>query len=373
MAYTGVEEEVITEKISITKFQLFFVLIQSQIGIGLFSLPNVVQESAKGDSWISIILAGIIVQFLLVVYWLLLKRFPNDTFTKITQNILGGFLGKILNFIFYFYFIMTGSLLTILMVKVIKLLLLPLTPNWAISLLLLITSIYLTVSNLKIIARFFVLASTLIIVLLFITLFTLILPKEIQFILPIGSSGIKNILIGSKSALLSKLGFEGLLFLYPFIIHNNKGVLKTISMANIFVTGFYTYLVFICLISFSPDQMNQIREPVLYLLRGLSYKMIDHVDLIFLSIWIVPMTTSIIAYLFLASKSISNEKKSYKKTVVINGILIFLISLIPHTDEITLLFSKYVTYLSYAVVFVIPALLLILSIIFKKHETGDTA
>ena len=372
MAYKGVEE-VITKKISITKFQLFFVLIQSQIGIGLLSLPNVVQESAKGDGWLSIILAGLVVQFLLIIYWFLLKRFPNDEFTQLTQKILGRSLGKIVNIIMYFYFIMTGSISTILMVKLINLQLLSLTPRWIISFLILSASIYLTISNLRIIARFFVLASSLIILLLIISLFTLLLPKEIQFILPVGSSGIKNILIGSNSAFFSMVGFEGILFLYAFIIHNNKGVLKTISMANIFVTGFYTFLVFICLISFSPDQLNLIREPVTYLFRGLSFKMIERLDYIFLSIWIVSMTTSIIAYLFLASKSISDEKKSYKKSVVINGILIFLISLIPHTDEITTLFSKYVSYLSYAVIFVIPVLLLILSILFKKHETGETA
>jgi len=366
-------EEVITKKYSITKFQLFFVLIQSQIGIGLFSLPNVVQESAKGDSWISIILAGAGVQFLLIVYLFLLKRFPDDEFAQITQKILGRTLGKIINFFFYFYFIMTGSLSTILMVKLINLQLLPITPNWMISLLILSACIYLTISNLKIIARFFVLAFTLIILLLFLTLFTLLLPQEIQFILPVGNSGIKNILIGSNSALFSMVGFEALLFLYSFIIHNNKGVLKTISLANIFVTGFYTFIVFICLISFSPDQLNLIREPLIFLFRGLSFKMFARVDLIFLSFWIVPMTTTIIAYLFLASKSLRNEEKSYKKIVVINGILIFLISLIPHTDEITNLFTKYISYLNYAVIYVIPVLLLILSIIFKKHETGETA
>lgn len=48
MAYTGVEEEVITEKISITKFQLFFVLIQSQIGIGLFLYQMLSKNQQKG-------------------------------------------------------------------------------------------------------------------------------------------------------------------------------------------------------------------------------------------------------------------------------------------------------------------------------------
>ncbi|MBU0906428.1 MAG: spore germination protein [Firmicutes bacterium] len=363
----------ISEKLSITKFQLFFLLIQSQIGIGLLSLPNIVQKSAKSDGWISIILAGVVIQFLMVVYYLLLKRYPDDLLSNITEKILGFLLGKVVNFIIYIYFILTGSLSLILMVKIINLYLLPVTPGWVISLLVICACVYLTTSDLRIIARFFVLVSTLIILLLFTNIvLAFYIPKEIQYILPIGSAGTKNILIGSNSALLAMLGFEGLLFMFPYVIHNTKGLLKTTSFANLFVTSFYTFITFLCLIKFSPEQLQQIREPVLYLFRGLAYKMFDRIDLIFLSIWIVPMTTSIIMYLFLASKSISGQKMSYKKTVLVNGVLIFLISLIPHTDEITNLMNKYVSYFSYAVIMVLPVFLLILSFIFKRHERGVT-
>jgi spore germination protein (amino acid permease) len=368
-----VEEEMTENRISITKLQLFFILIQTQIGIGLLSLPNVVQKTAKGDGWISTILAGVAVQLVITIYWHLLKRFPNDTYPEITQKIVGRFIGKLMNMVIYLNFLLVGGLATILFIKLINLWLLPLTPNWVISLLILLASIYLTISDLRIIARFFVIASSLILLILVISIFSLFLPKEPQFILPIGSSGLKNILMGSNNSLLAMLGFEGILFMFPFVIQNNKGVLKTISLANIFITLFYTYFIFITLITFSSNQLTQMREPLLNLFRGISYNVIDRLDLVFLSIWLVPMTTSIIAYLFLASKTMYVNKKNYPKTVIINGIIIFFITLIPHEDKIITLFNKYVTYLSYAVVYFIPALLLILSLLFKKHEMSESA
>jgi spore germination protein (amino acid permease) len=367
-----VEEEMTANHISITKFQLFFMLIQTQIGIGLLSLPNVVQKTAKGDGWISTIVAGLAVQFILIIYWLLVRRFPNYTYTEITQKILGRFLGKFFNLVIYMNFILLGGLVTILFTRLINLWLLPLTPSWVLSIIIVMASIYLTISDLRMIARFFVLASSLIFIVLFLSILSLFIPKEIQFIFPIGSSGLKNILMGSNNSLLAMLGFEGLLFMFPFIIHNKKGVLKTISLANLFITIFYTYFIFITLITFSPEQLAQMREPILNLFRGLTYKMIDRLDLLFLSIWIVPMTTSVIAYLFFASKSLNLEKKSYPKAVIINGIIIFLISLIPHDDKTVNLFNKYVTYFSYAVVFIIPTLLLVLSFLFKKHEMSES-
>lgn len=357
---------------SITKFQLFFILLESQIGVGLLSLPNVVQKTAHGDGWISTLIAGGAVQCMLVVYWQLLKRFPTLIYTEITQKILGRFLGRLFNLFIYMNFILVGSLATILFIKIINLWLLPFTPDWIISLLILAACVYLTVSDLTMIARFYVLVSFLILLLLLTSLLNWFSPKEFQYILPIGSSGFKNILIGSKNSLLAMLGFEGLLLIFPFIIQNKKGVLKTISLANIFITLFYTYFIFLTLISFSPDQVAQMREPILNLLRGITYKMVDRVDLIFLSIWIVPMSTSVIAYLFFASKSMNVEKKTFPKVVLLNGFIIFLITLIPHDDAIITLFNNYVSYLSYLVVFIIPTLLLILSFLFNKHESSES-
>lgn len=356
----------------ITKFQLFFLLIQSQIGVALLSLPHAVEKSANGDGWISTIIAGVAVQVMLIVYWQLLKRFPALVYTEITKKVVGRFLGKFLNIFIYMNFILVGGLATILFIKVINLWLLPLTPGWIISALILTACIYLAVSDIKIIARFYVLATSLILLLWFTSVLSWYTPKDYQYVLPIGSSGMKNILLGSNNSLLAMLGFEALLFFFPFVIDNKKGVLKTVSMANLFITLFYTYFIFITLITFSTDQLMQMREPILNLLRGISYNMIDRVDLIFLSVWIVPMATSIITYLFAASKSLNLEKKNYPKAVVVNGCILFLITLIPSDDAIITLFNQYVTYLSYMVVFLIPTLLLILSFLMKKHEMSES-
>ncbi|MES9685155.1 GerAB/ArcD/ProY family transporter [Gottfriedia acidiceleris] len=360
----------ITNTNSISKLQLYIFIIQSQIGIGLLSLPNAVQSTAKGDGWISTLIAGVVVQITLFIYWLLLRKYPNATYTDITKKILGKYVGKFCNIFIYIYFIMIGSLACVLFIRSITLWLLPLTPMWVLSLIIILSSIYLTISDLRIISRFFVLASVLIILLFLLSFFTFYLPNELRFILPIGHSGVKNILLGSHKSLLSILGFESLLLIFPFVLDTEKGILNTVSLANFSVTLFYTYFTFICLVSFSPTQLLQIREPVLYLFKALSFEMIDRLDLIFISVWIVPMTTSVILYLFLSAKSISNEK-TFKKNVCISGILIFFITIIPFDEDQLAIFDKYVTYLSYVVVFGLPFILLCLSFIISKTERSE--
>ncbi|MGM0920439.1 MAG: GerAB/ArcD/ProY family transporter [Bacillota bacterium] len=357
-----------SRNISITKFQLFFLLIQSQIGIGLLSLPNVVQASAKGDGWLSTLVAGGFIQLILIMYWLLLKRFPNTSYPQITKRILGSYLGKLVNLIIYIYFILTCSLSTLLFVKIINNWLLPLTPSWILGFMIIASSIYLAISDLRIIARFYVLTSLLIIFLILTSLLTFTLPKDFQFILPIGETGMKNILLGSNNSLYSMIGFEQLLLIYPFVLQRERGVLKTVSYANVFTTCFYTYFTFICLINFSPKQIQQIREPVIYLFRGLSYDMIERLDLIILSIWTVSMTTTVIIYLFLASKTINQSKKSHAKIVFINGLLVFLITLFPYEENMIKQMNKYLSYLTYGVIIFLPFVLLCLSLLLGKKE-----
>jgi spore germination protein (amino acid permease) len=364
-------EEKVNMKMKITKSQLYFVMIQSQIGIGVLSLPSVTQKTAKGDAWITTIIAGIGIEIILVIYWLLLKRFPNQILTEFTEKIVGKSFGKFLNGSIYIYFVLTTCFTVIFTVNLINTWLLPLTPPWTISLLIIIASVYLAIDDIKIIARFFTLASFLILIIIILSVLNFTQDLDFQYVLPIGHSGFKNIMLGSSESLISMLGFEILLFIFPYVQNKEKGFLKTISLGNLSITFLYTFLVFSNLISFSPVIIKQIKEPILYIFRGLSYQLLDRLDLIFISIWIVPMTTSVVAYLFMSSKSISKHKKSYSKVVIANGILIFGITLIPVDDFLIKKFSEMIKYLSYIFAFGVPSFLLLASYVFKKQEMDD--
>ncbi|WP_163100320.1 GerAB/ArcD/ProY family transporter [Peribacillus alkalitolerans] len=356
---------------SISKLQLFFLLVQTQIGIGLLSLPSVIQKTADGDAWISTILAGIGIEIMLVIYWLLLKRFPKYILPEITVKITGKFLGRMLNIFYYIYFLSTAGFVVIIVVRLIKLWLLPGTPTWVISLLLIVASVYLAIDDLKIIARFFTLATSLLILLILLSFLNFTQELDIRYVLPIGKSGIKNIILGSNDAIISMLGIEMLLFSFPFILNKKKGVFKTFTFASLCVTTLYTYSTFVTLLSFSPEILKNIREPILFIFRGLAFKVIDRLDLVFVSIWIVPMTTSIVAYLFMASKSISKHKKTYRKMVIVNSIVIFLISLIPINEKLVNQFSKMIMYGAYCFVFILPTVLLLFAYILRKKEMDE--
>jgi spore germination protein (amino acid permease) len=354
---------------SLTNLQIFVLNIQTQIGFGILSLPNTLQSTSKGDGWISVLLAGVAIQLFLIIIWLLLRRFPSLNFAEITTFLTGKYIGSFVNTITYLYFIITASFVLLKFTTIIKEHLLMNTPFGIIGLLMILTCTYLAISDIRIIARFFGLISILFFFLFGISFFSFLLPVDLHHILPIGTNGIKEIVIGSKDCLLAILGFEVTLFLYPLASKKGPSFLKTITWANVFVTSLTTYFVILCIMIFSEPVLKQLKYPVIYFLRPLHFQMVERLDLLFISIWIVPLAASIVIYLYLSSKSFSFYKGKSYKLVLMNSVLVFVLFTIAKKDpESQKLYSSYVEYLSYAVVFAIPCILLLISYLLKKRE-----
>ncbi|MCA1060220.1 spore germination protein [Rossellomorea aquimaris] len=353
---------------SLTNVQIFFLMVQTQVGFGILTLPNVLQATSKGDGWMSVLLAGLVIQLFLVIIWLLLRRFPQLTYSEISTFLLGKMTGTFINIIIFVYFILAAAFVLLQFSTIIKEHLLLDTPYWVLGLVMMLTCTYLAISDIRIIARFFVLISLLIVAKFGFSFFSFSLPMDLHHILPLGSSGMKNIILGGKDCLLSVLGFEIILFLYPLASKKGTTFLKVVTWANVFVTGLTSYFVMLCILIFSESALDKIKYPVIYFLRPLHFQMIDRLDMLFVSIWIVPLAVSIVIFIHLGGKSLTFYKGKPQHLVIMNSALVFVLFTIAKKDPASQkLYSLTLEYLSYGVVFTIPGLLLLLSFLFKKH------
>ncbi|UCZ53762.1 spore germination protein [Bacillus shivajii] len=350
--------------------QLLFLVLQSQIGIGVLSLAHDLYLNAFTDGWISIINAGIVNLLFLFIILTLNKQYPQDTLYDFSQKITGMFFGKLFSCLYVLYFISVNILVIHLSTGVLKKWLLPLTPEWILFLVFISVAVYLVKENLRIIARVYVIVSLLVIVLIALIL-SAYMEVNVKYIFPVGQSGIKNIMLASHEAIVAMLGFELLLIVYPFVQASHKQKVKYSALAVIAVTTLYTFFVFSSYIYFSPDQLAVIPEPLLYMLKAVDYELIERLDLIFLVIWIVPMTTSIGIYIYLSSIGLSKlfRQQDHQKSSFIVGGFVFLFTLIiPSTPEFTKQFGEIISTLSYIFVGGIP--LFLLSIVFFKQKIG---
>ena len=357
----------------ITKSQFIFIIIQSQIGVGLLSLPYVVHKHAKNDAWISGMIAGFGVFILLLIMWALGKRFPNDTIFDYTKKITGIYIGQFISSLYILYFAIVSIYVVTITINMLKKWILTFTPPYVLILFIVGTGVYLSRESIKVIGRFFTFVSILILFLIFLE-FCSYKNVNIKSLFPIGHAGIKNILLGSHDSLMSMLGFEIILVIFPFVKANQQHVLKCATISISFVTILYTFFLFTSIVSFSPAELDIVPEPTLYLLKALSYEIIERLDLIFLSIWVVPIITSFVTYLYMTSFGLSKllKLKNHKKVTLMIGIVIGIISnFLPQEDIFINSYGSLVSYSSYLFIAVIPLFLLIVSIIRKKKELGN--
>ena len=206
--------------------------------------------------------------------------------------------------------------------NVIKVWVLHATPWSAILILCTVACCYVAYNTFKVIVRFYVMASILIIPMAL--LIALGLSRaDFSYIFPITEAGWWNIIQASKETITAMYGFEIILIAFPKVNGSSIAKLKAISIANGFVTLFYTFTVWICFIVFSPKQIELIPEPVAYLLRSLHIGIIDRTDLIFIPIWMITVVASIASYYCAASIGIghifnlANHKRLFQSLVLL--------------------------------------------------------
>jgi spore germination protein (amino acid permease) len=358
----------------ITQFQLFFIIIQTQIGIRIISLPYDVFQFSKNDAWISVLVAGGLAQIGILLIWLLYRRFPVLTIFEMMSEIIGKKLAFLLK-ICYISFLFSTALLTLLQFgQKVNTWILPRTPTWILLFLMIAVSVLCVKENLRVIARFFVVVSFL---LIFLFAFTLVVFKDLNYLylLPIGDSGLPNVLKGTNQALFALQGYELLLVVLPYCLGTGAGKLKIALMANGFVTSVYMYLTIVMLAYFGPAAMRLIPDPILYIMKFKYLMIIDRVDLIFFSIWIVFVTTSFMMYLYLTSNGLSQlfRKKNHSPFVYFAAALMLVFALtLPADEKVVHSFGKFMGLTSYLFIFGLPFILLMVSIVRGKHRSpGD--
>lgn len=357
----------IDESKKISKNQLLVVLIHSQIGVGIITLPSEVFEKAKSDSWLAIIFAGIVVQVIIFIFGFLIKRFPENNLFEIFRETFGLPLGRILILFTSLYFIVQAGAITANFSLILKSWMMPNTPKSIIVLLALGLAVYGASGNLIQISRMFTLTIGLMFVFIGFAIYSLKSAK-LTYLLPIGIYGLGPISGGALVALHSFLGFEFIIMLYPCVNANRGELIKITSLANLIVTLFYTFAVICSIMFFSPKEMTMLPEPILYLVKSFTFKIIERPDLIFISLWIVFVMTTLIMMLYVVTIGLTTLTTSIKKQwlIVFATILIYLVGISTYGEYKIATLYKYLNPSAIVFSIFLPILTLLFSLILKR-------
>ncbi|WNR44061.1 GerAB/ArcD/ProY family transporter [Paenibacillus roseipurpureus] len=288
-----------------TRAQVFAFILQTQIGIAVLSFPYDLHKAAGHDGWISVILAGVCVQLVLLAYMMLCRRFPQQNLYELVTPIVGKWIGKLISVIFVAHFAFTTCLILLMEMIFVELWILPYSNPWLIIVANCVVCLYLAKENIRIIARYHALITLLVVVMIALML-TSYRTMDLRYLLPVGQGGLNSILMGVKSSVLSFLGFEVLLVLNSDIRTKGKSLITPILWANSLATLFFLIVVLVCFVNFSSESLDFIPQPVPYYLNGISLPFLERLDLLFLSVWLVKVTATLISYFYCTGKGISH-------------------------------------------------------------------
>ena len=314
---------------SIKPIQLALVVFIAQTGIGIITLPSSLAKAAGHDGWISLLISGTLILLLCVMVFLLMNRYTDKSIYDITKLIFGKILGTGINTLLIIYLLLAVVTGISLFTYYIRITLLQQTPAWVLAPVITLPSFYLVWQGLKNMSRFLYISIT---GYFFVIIYLLAIHSEyrLSFLLPIGEAGISRILLGTKPAFFAFIGFELIVFFYPYIQDRTK-ILKWYLFASLGSLLFFM-LVTACITAiFGEHFLTVLSIPFFNLSRIYNAPVFERIDIYLIAVWFMPMACSMRNYLFAAFDGLQKVFK-LKKTKILYFfyfVVIEVLSLLP--------------------------------------------
>lgn len=349
----------------VNTFLLFFVIHSMQLGVGIQGFQRIIYMEARHDSWISVILSGVATAFIGFIMVKTLSLYENSDLYGIQYDLLGKWLGNLINMLFVLYFLGGFHIIVRNYIEVLQAWVFPEIPNWLIAL----TLVYLVYYGLNGGLRTVVGVSFFSIVLSLWLILLLAYPFQFtnwDYLFPMFEAKITEILRGAKQMTFTVIGFEIIYVIYPFLKEKDR-VHKYMQYGLGFTTILYLALMVISLAYFSGGQLERTIWGTLSLFKIVRFPFIERFEYVAITFWVLLILPNLMLYMWAATRGISRifNKKEQKVSWILL-IFTFLTLLYPLTRVQTNLFNDYFARGALYIVFVYPLLLFGAVLIKKK-------
>ncbi|WP_160031665.1 GerAB/ArcD/ProY family transporter [Paenibacillus sp. An7] len=310
-------------------YLLFFIITNTQVGVGIFTFQRVVYEASMRDAWISVIVAGLVTH---AIMWLIvraLQKYKSADLFGIHYDLYGKWIGMIFNLIYIVYYFLVTFAVMRNYSSVVQAWIFPDIPTWVIVLLLSCLAFYAAIGGIRVIVGICLFS-------FIATLLTLILfHSSIQHaiwtqLLPVLDSSSWDIMNGAVRMGFSLAGFEIIAVMYPFIL-NKKRVMLHSQLAVLFSNILYLFIMVISIGYFAPDQLLRSLWPSLNMLKIVEYPYLERLEFIVISVWMLVILSGILLNTWLITRGCKRIWKLNPKPILIAVFsMILVMSIIFH-------------------------------------------
>ncbi|WP_078413099.1 GerAB/ArcD/ProY family transporter [Priestia abyssalis] len=306
----------------VNSFLLFFLIHSSQVGVGILLFQRSIVKEAGYDSWIGIVLAGLMAHLSLFFMFRMLK-YEHQDISQVHQFVYGKWLGRLFTSLFIIEFTWSGLAILRDYVRLLQIWIFPDLPTWIPTCLILALLYYTIAGGFRVMAgmSFFKVMFT----------FAIILPMFFTLgyahfgnLSLIPTHTMKELWDATTSMSFSYAGFETILVYYPFIKEGQKS--KSYAyLGNAATTLLYLLTAFMCFIFYSEKQLTTLIWPYLTMASNLEFSTIQRLETIFVSTWVLVIAPAVIQHLWCASRLTKNMFKVKQKYPLIFFMIIIVV------------------------------------------------
>ena len=282
--------------------QLQFVLLihSAQLGGGILTLPRELAEGAGTDGWICIFVgwaASVLACFFLHRTMI---RNPQSTLYELLERFFGKVLGKCCNLLIVVYTLALAVTSMLSFIGVLNLWVLTNAPLFVMIALFLIPGYMIASRSVRELGTY---AEVIFLLTIWMPLLMAILFKEAHwaYLLPLFKDGWLRVLQLGRVTMFSFLGFEIAFFLYPHLKEPGKAF-RGLVYANTLTLGMLLISTLLCFVFFAPDEITSFTWPPLNLLKTIEIRVLERFEVVYLSLYMLTISTTVIPYLFVAAQ-----------------------------------------------------------------------
>ncbi len=334
------------------------------MGTSILTLPQNLSSMGYSQAFMPLLFGIIASVNLWQIIWLC-SKFPHDNLFRINEVLLGKSFGKIINLFFIIQFIVfSAGIISDYMHLIQSSALQEQTITLPVICFLLIL-VYIVIGGIKSIARFSMFAFFLSIA-LFYFLHWAIEKGSVSHFFPLFNFNTKEFLTAFKEGYLSILGYELIMFYFPYIINQKKAFRD--SLIGIWISIFlFFFTTAISIMYYSEWQLKNVEFSVLNLFKAGELSFVERIDIIGITMWVFLVLSTVGAYVWCAKKGLDSllvKRNKYK--LIFISVFIFCIIKLPLSKEIQTKLIMASNYMGYIVV-LWPVFLGIIYLLRRNH------
>lgn len=353
----------------ITASQATVFLTNTVLGAGILTMPrSITQAIQTPDSWLTILLGGIIIMPIILLMVFLCRQFPGETVFQFAGRIVGKLPGKLLGCLLVFFFVAIAGFEIRSLAEVTLFFLLEGTPIWAVVLPFIWVGAYLVTGGINSIARVFQIVFPITILVLLISFIVSLRIFDINNLRPVLGEGIMPVFKGLKSSVLVYSGCEVVFTLVAFM-QSPKQAAKAMVSGIAIPFGLYFLTVVVVTGGLSVDSVISSTWPTLDLVRSFEITgfFIERLEFPLMVIWLMQMFCNFCSFFFQASLGVSQVFNLSLQPVSYALVpAIFLVTMIPKSMQDVFAFGDAIGQMSVILFLIITVPLTIVWLIRKK-------